>query len=316
MVSNKKFNSLNYVFKDIFQLPLLIKSKIILFYFNLIIVSRVVFYLKSNNLLSKNIIIKHTCNSFLILDNKNCFKLSKNIFWSPIIEFNTTQKISNNFPSLSAYLPDYKLLKNKTNIILKSSKFIVPEKNKYLDIAIYLFENFSKCNLVSKNYNLITREVAEGLNIISNHKQDINIQSLVDKINLYVNKKDITFGFCHGDFHYGNIMIDNNGVIKIIDFDCVDFNGIQFFDAFYFLFEYEYLLNNRTWIQTVSNLIDNKIPDYFYDYFNKCKIELNIYKVILFFLHRIGQESIKFNSFYKASILEPCLDKIKKYTYD
>jgi len=40
-------------------------------------------------------------------------------------------------------------------------------------------------------------------------------------------------GFSHGDLHYNNILITNSGVIKLIDFENVNYNGVYDFDLIY-----------------------------------------------------------------------------------
>ena len=199
---------------------------------------------------------------------------------------------------------------------MKYNKLNIPIKENFLNIGIILYNKFNTCSLSTNNNTIITKEVLEGLKLFSIYNKEIDIQFICNRICDKINLESITFGFCHGDFHYGNILVNNNSDFKIIDFDCIDYNGVQYFDAFYFLFEYEYLINKRTWIDTVIFLLDNKISFYFKEFLTKCNIEFNIYKLILFFLHRIGQESIKFNSIYKPDLINPCFDKIKNKLYD
>jgi hypothetical protein len=299
-----------------FQFPFIIKSKLYVFYFNNFKILNVLKLLKNNNLVTNKFIIKHTCNSFLIIDNRNCFKFSKNDLWSVQTEYETQINILKTFPVLTQYLPDYQLLNIKTLSFLKYKKLNTLSKDNYLNIGIELYNKFNSCNLNINNNTIITKEVLEGLNLFSIYNKEIDIQCICNKLCENITLESITFGFCHGDFHYGNILVNNNSDFKIIDLDCIDYNGIQYFDAFYFLFEYEYLINKRTWINTVIFLLDNKLSNYFKDFLIKCNIEFNIYKLILFFLHRIGQESIKFNSFYKPDLINPCFDKIKQKLYD
>ena len=40
-------------------------------------------------------------------------------------------------------------------------------------------------------------------------------------------------GFTHGDFHYNNIIIENEGSVKFIDFENIRYDGFFDFDIMY-----------------------------------------------------------------------------------
>ena len=48
-----------------------------------------------------------------------------------------------------------------------------------------------------------------------------------------IDKEDLKNGFMHGDLHYNNIIINNNGDVKFIDFENIRYDGFFDFDIMY-----------------------------------------------------------------------------------
>jgi thiamine kinase-like enzyme len=48
-----------------------------------------------------------------------------------------------------------------------------------------------------------------------------------------IDKEGLKNGFVHGDLHYNNIIIDNGGGVKFIDFENIRYDGFFDFDIMY-----------------------------------------------------------------------------------
>lgn len=303
---------INYFFKILKYF----RSKSILIYYDHFLIPSIKNDLRNKNIIKSSVQIKHTFSSFIILDSEFIFKFSKNKLWNAEIEYCTTNKILDEYPELVTYLPEMELFKYKSKFYLKSKKYNLIKKEDVVSTSIHLYKIFSKCDNDLNNKNILTNEISEGLYIFKKHLPKTDIEKVKRNLQIRIPFKQINIGFCHGDFHLENIMIDNKGNYKIIDLDCVSLKGIQYFDAFYFLLEYEFYLNKIFWLTTILNLLDNKIPQYFKAYLIDCNIDYSKEKLILFFFHRIGQEALKYNTYYNFNLLEPIFNKINFILHD
>lgn len=128
----------------------------------------------------------------------------------------------------------------------------------------------------------------------------------VDQMKELVNSGAFYIGPAHGDFHSNNILKDANGSYYPIDFDCLRTNGIQAFDAIYFMIEYFADINRITWYEQLVRFLERKqifspIELSFWHEF--CPM-VDTRWLLMFFLDRIGQDRILFASVWEMPVLQ------------
>jgi hypothetical protein len=117
-------------------------------------------------------------------------------------------------------------------------------------------------------------------------------------------------GLAHGDFHSRNVMIDRVGNCKLIDLDCVRFNGVTEFDALYFALELEWSASGILWTETLARCFGSKGQVIF--------ASLEAFGVswtdglgCAFFLDRIGQDEVNFGLHYTPAQMEPVVQAMQ-----
>jgi len=94
-----------------------------------------------------------------------------------------------------------------------------------------------------------------------------------------IDKEDLKNGFMHGDLHYNNIIINNNGDVKFIDFENIRYDGFFDFDIMYLYAMLEININEdreeRKLIEyAINKLCKNKWSKKIYNLF-RYSISLN-----------------------------------------
>ena len=118
-----------------------------------------------------------------------------------------------------------------------------------------LIKNVEDMYVDNKRKNKGTNNFKNGFSHLSNLLQSGPIQTKHIKVSFYkkilnklillvlkfkllwyirrIDKKDLKNGFVHGDLHYNNIIIDNGGDVKFIDFENIRYDGFFDFDIMY-----------------------------------------------------------------------------------
>jgi serine/threonine protein kinase len=99
-----------------------------------------------------------------------------------------------------------------------------------------------------------------------------------------IDKEDLKNGFMHGDLHYNNIIIAENGIVKFIDFENISYAGYFDFDIMYLFAMLEINLDNKS---KELNMCREKIIDQFRD-----KNMMKIFQLFRF--------ALRFNSRFKV----------------
>ena len=100
---------------------------------------------------------------------------------------------------------------------------------------IFKFQNSSLQDLITKEFlEIETGKLRVG--IMSNkHRDNSQYMTIIDKYESYVLNKGISIRPEHGDYYYGNILIDNLNGIRVIDWAYYRKRGDPFFDPIFFI---------------------------------------------------------------------------------
>jgi hypothetical protein len=138
-----------------------------------------------------------------------------------------------------------------------SSNVLYPIAKKEYFIAFeVLFKKLSKygefkSTKISSHKNLVTAFKLFKTSLSS--EKYIRLENLAQSI---LSQK-LSIGLTHGDFYSSNIMKDENGNFVMIDFDCVEVEGVQEFDLFKAMIVNESREQAKTWKEIIIE-VDNK----------------------------------------------------------
>ena len=110
-------------------------------------------------------------------------------------------------------------------------------------------------------------------------------------------------GLAHGDFHSRNVMLDRVGSCKLIDLDCVRFNGVTEFDALYFALELEWSASGILWTETLARCFGPR-GQAILNSLGAFGVSWTDGLGCAFFLDRIGQDDVNFGLRYTPAQME------------
>jgi hypothetical protein len=252
----------------------------------------VYYVLKKENITSEYI-IKDGFFAIIIISKFSVYKIAINKKSTIFKEY------SNYTCALKKYYEfkdKFPLLFLKKGIIsyLISDKLHIIEPNNILQSASILLLSVRN----KKHSNMIVSQLPQieaGLYIVKRYIGPNDFEVIRNLVNEYVLFGNYTTGFCHGDFHKRNIMKDNKGELKYIDYDCIRLKGIQEIDCLYFLHDYYFDFYKNIWYSTIHDffcLITSKIDHKIINMFN---LKINSSLLLLYLIDRIGQERINDN---------------------
>jgi thiamine kinase-like enzyme len=183
--------------------------------------------------------------------------------------------------------------------IVRNSPLIIGMKrlmHKYTtvnEIEKLLLILYEKSKLVTKPYWKY-EEIVEGMMALDFYHISIERKKQLINIINRICEQPIRLGKVHGDLHEDNILYDEKGKLYLIDFDCSQKNGIQAYDALYYVFEKERRKNgNISWLRFWMRFYEEKydLIDKYKDYFDKF-IDIQFSDImVIFFVERLGKEN-------------------------
>ena len=176
--------------------------------------------------------------------------------------------------------------------------------------AVKLYREL-KFSSASYDKSILIRELHQlkyGLQIIERVCSEELYLIVQRHIDDFILNENYNVGFAHGDFHHGNIMIDQNGSAKLIDLDCMRVKSIQEFDALNFIVEHIMSKSGIHWTLSIANIIRNCASKEIILLAEMFEIQSLRSLSLLYFVDRIGQEQIKFGIKYPKSFTDNVLD--------
>lgn len=252
-----------------------------------------------------------------IIDDKNIFNYAK-----PFVAYHAACIISNG--------RFYKVATNSSNTILKEYENFVLFKNAVSGADILpklmlvtgespylvmnrlypiseneLYISASKLLVVLKAKGKVKLseinqhwKLEAGLKLLTIILRDGKIEVVKEQLKT-IFKKEMRIGITHGDFCFSNVMFDEFGKIKLIDFDCVEEFGIQDLDIInWVVFDLQKKLN-MDWRLVILN-IESHISESEKIMLLLTSLTMSLKEVLLiYFVERIG----KISKFYPGSFM-------------
>jgi hypothetical protein len=229
-------------------------------------------------------------------------------------EYRNFAAATRKWPGLLAILPDMQLEGGAPVTYLTMSRYHpvgLVDSLGYASGAYRLMRSFGGAHgaqmAVSDSQELLT-----GIDIIAELYDDPTSRTICRHVEAFLATGDYHLGFAHGDFHSRNIVLDDRGVARLVDLDCVRLNGVQELDALYFVLEWEWSRSGRPWHDTIVDMLRgtaSKEQEAMLG--NGFGVEGNSGLAVTYLVDRIGQEGRNFGTkWYTRAALDPAIAQI------
>jgi hypothetical protein len=247
------------------------------------------------------------------LEAKNyCIKLAISSKSTIRKEYKIFSKLRDEYFILREILPNYIFIQYFFISALRSEFLNKVSSVESLAFAIKVQKKFNSIKFSDHILHLSDcPEIIKGISQFDSHFGSKTSNKLKKIATNFLSSGKYHVGLIHGDFHSRNIMIDNSGLVKIVDLDCFRFKSIREFDALYFALEEEWSANKNLWhyslidcLRGKKKKINNLLKSFNIEWCNNLGI--------VFFLDRIGQELINYKFTYSKSVLKRFILAIEK----
>lgn len=196
-------------------------------------------------------------------------------------EANHIKLIREKFPLIAQHLLP---TENSQGLLLqwrKMDRYVVPQGEKSLECADQILQKFSHYAIKQKCSIAEFPHILHGLKLAKILYPSLDVEAKV-KVAFSV---PWNIGPVHGDFHQGNILVDDKGFPFVIDLDNFNMKGIQALDHFTFWVGIQVQKRNMVWQEVIRNALKTDT------YQGKHSIELIAF---LYLLNRLGLENIDY----------------------
>jgi len=251
----------------------------------------VIQYVRRQEGFSKSALVKPAFNSVIIADHNKLCKIALHKKNTVNLEYSNFEKIRKNYPTLLTVLPDYKIQKSAFFSYLLMPRYRPVGIEASLAHACTIYKLMRECGSPEKQFEISkSGELLTGLKVISNVYGDSVSQRIYQFIDSYLESGKYRVGFAHGDFHFRNILSDDNGAPRLIDLDCVRLHGIQELDALYFVLEMEWSKSGKPWYETIASYLKGGIPTEAGVVLDRFCVEYSHGLAVTCLIDRLGQE--------------------------
>jgi hypothetical protein len=211
-------------------------------------------------------------------------------------------------PLLAALLPSYRFLKGWRLSALQCERLTSVASLDALPLAVDLQKHFDAAGIVQRRLALSDcPQIQVGLRYMETEFGREAACAMRQLVTDYLAHGHYAVGLAHGDFHSRNIMRDAAGCCRVIDLDCIRFQGIREFDAVYFALEQEWSASGRLWTETLGDCLVGAG-----DNVQKCMVAFGVAWSsglgLAFFLDRLGQDVMDYGMRYARAHLEPVVE--------
>ena len=206
-------------------------------------------------------------------------------------------------PMLAECFPRYTFIRNTFfSCLLSERLFPIPLKDALIS-AVRVRIAFDNC--ASQNTRLAFDKYSQihaGLNCVQIAFGSEVAISLREIVKDYLINYQYHVGLSHGDFHSRNIMRDLNNFDRMIDLDCIRFEGIVEIDVVHFTLEMKWSHSGILWTDTLALAFDLKGKNII-DSLRAFSVPWNNTLGVIYFLDRIGQEFVSYGCRYQRDQL-------------
>lgn len=201
-------------------------------------------------------------------------------------------------PMLAECFPHYTFIRNTFfSCLLSERLFPIPVDDAQISAVRMrlLLDNSVRqdTRLVFEKYS----QIHAGLNCVQT-AFGVNVaNSLCEIVKNYLITYQYRVGLSHGDFHSRNIMRDLNGFDRMIDLDCIRFEGIVELDVLYFALEMKWSHSGILWTDTLGSAFDMQGKN-ISDSLRAFSVSWNNALGVVYYLDRVGQEYMSYGYRY------------------
>lgn len=246
--------------------------------------------------------------SFLLLLPESFLKLAISGKATINKEYDHYLRLTASYPLFTALLPRYRFLKGWRFFALQCERLTSVASPDALPFAIELQKQFDAAGIVQRRLTLSDcPQIQAGLHYMGTKFGRETACAMQQLVTDYLAHGHYTVGLAHGDFHSRNIMRDAAGSCRMIDIDCIRFQGIREFDAIYFALEQEWSANGRLWTETLGDCLAGAGHNV-----RKCIAAFDVAWSsglgLAFFLDRVGQDVMDYEICYATVHLETVIE--------
>lgn len=244
-------------------------------------------------------------DSVLILCDRRVAKVASSRRSTVEVEFENSQRMKLAGAAVSACTPSLFLHRSAALTCLLSDRYLKVALADVLDGALEVRRRLDSAGLKPGGASLDRYpQLRAGLEQVLRLFGDEVASRMTMVVEQYLAEGDYHTGLCHGDFHSRNIMRDQNGDVRVIDLDCVRFEGIVELDSIYFSLEWEWSASGALWLDTLASAFDGR-GENIEECLGRFSVRWNEALGLVYFLDRVGQESINYGFKYPKVKLQP-----------
>ncbi len=217
------------------------------------------------------------------------------------------------WPQLGTILPEVEAHEGMFASCLSMARYRPLEAEDSIRHATAIYGLMQTCRIPDARSIRIeeSTELSSGIEFIADLYGGATGNVVREHVQSYLGSADYHLGFAHGDFHSRNILLDAHGAPRLVDLDCVRFNGIQELDAMNFAIEREWSRSGQLWYRTIFDFMRGTPSGDCLDILGRFGVSPSFGLLVTYLMDRIGQETRNFGFSHTRTNLDPAVDAIQ-----
>lgn len=248
----------------------------------------------------------------LILSDRLVVKVASSMRSTVLVEYANAQRMSKASAKFSECTPSLRLIRGAVLTALVCERYQKVAATDVLDSAVEVREKFDSSGLNPRGASLDRYpQLRAGLEQLAQLFGEEVTSPMETLVRWYLAEGDYHTGLCHGDFHSRNIMRDHDGNVRVIDLDCVRFEGIVELDAVHFALELEWSASGVLWLDTLASAMESS-GDNIAQCLCRFSVRWSEALGLVYFLDRVGQEKINYGFKYPKHKMQHAVAAIQR----
>lgn len=198
--------------------------------------------------------------------------------------------IGRRFPELILLIPKISYRRQYLFKLVKMDRYYVPEPYQHVNCAKQILTKLSQYANKQQNIPKHLSFIEKGMRLVTLLYKVDNLEKMVDEIL----SLEWRIGPTHGDFHKGNILINQNGLPIMIDLDSFHSMGIQALDAFGFCVDWTAHEANISWQEVINAILSNYYHSKVWEQIRELLDNDILSLSILYLLYRLAYENVHY----------------------
>lgn len=252
----------------------------------------------------------------LILSDRVVAKVATSRRSTVIVEYVNAQRMNRIGAAISDCTPSFFLLRCSVLTCLIADRYEKVATSEHVRCAVEIRRRLNRAGLKSGGATLeLYPQLHAGLGQVKQLFGTVVATRMKVVVQRYLLHGEYHTGLCHGDFHSRNIMRDRYGNLRLIDLDCVRFDGIVELDSVSFALELEWSESGTLWLETLATAFKNHGENIRYC-LDRFSVQWSDALGVVYFLDRLGQESENFGLNYSKSTIQRVVAAIQRIDHE